>query len=87
MRAIDDRIESLARVHRADDQVGIADLCVGAVPVGVKNVAHTLYILCIRVYDAIFAVAGATAAAERRECKVRGHNIGRLVINDPIPMS
>src|SRR3989442_1744358 len=77
-----ERSEGVARIDGADNEVGILELGIASIPVGGKNVANRLYILGIRVDDAILTVGhttATTAAAKGRAGEIRGHDIGRIV--------
>src|SRR6266699_187723 len=85
MGTVDEGGEIAARVNGADNQIGIVKLRCRAVPVSVKNVDDCLYVTRVGIDDVIFAVAeaaAATAAAKGRAGEVRGHDEGRVGVDD-----
>src|SRR5579885_902321 len=79
---IDQRRKVITRIDRADDEIGVVKLCSGAIPIGIKDILGGLDILLIGIDDAVFAIGHAACATEGRACKVRGHDIDNLSVND-----
>src|SRR5215469_5165573 len=85
MGAADEGGEIAARVHGADNQVGIVKLRSCAVPVGVEDVNDCLHVASVGVNDVIFTVAeaaAAAAAAEGRAGEVGGHDKSCIAIDN-----
>src|SRR5205085_10588018 len=81
----DESVKGIARIDRADNQIGIIELRCSAIPVRLEDSVHCLYVLRVSIDDIIFSIAetaAATGTAQGRARKIGGHDIGGSSIDD-----